>query len=113
MNAEFFENWTNQTRRGVLELAILNDIRNRRMYGYEIEGRFCKSNGLILSRGVIYNILRRFKQQGLVKTNRIKSSEGPKRKYYELTRTGKSTLAQMNNYWRTLNRQADSIEKGK
>jgi len=113
MNVEYFTNWTKQAHKGVLELAILNDIRNRRMYGYEIEGRFCKSNGLILSRGVIYNILMRFKKQGLVKTNRIKSPDGPKRKYYELTRTGKTTLTQMNNYWQTINRQADSIEKGK
>ena len=113
MNVEYFTNWTNQARKGILELAILNDIRNRKMYGYEIEGRFCESNGLILSRGVIYNILRRLKQQGLVKTTLIKSPDGPKRKYYELTRTGATTLTQMNNFWQTINRQAHSIEKGK
>ena len=36
MKAKFFDNWTNQLRKGVLELCILNDIRNRKMYGYEI-----------------------------------------------------------------------------
>jgi PadR family transcriptional regulator PadR len=113
MNVEYFTNWTNQAHRGVLELAILNDIRNRGMYGYEIEGRFSKSNGLFLSRGAIYKILRRFKQQGLVKAKLIKSPDGPKRKYYELTRTGTTTLTQMNNYWQTINRKTHSIEKGK
>jgi len=48
MNAKFFDNWTNQLRKGVLELCILNDIRNRKMYGYEIVRRLRKIEGLII-----------------------------------------------------------------
>ena len=113
MNADFFNNWTNQTRRGLLELSILNDIRNRRMYAYEIEKKFCKSEGLLLSDGTIYHILRRLKDQRLVRTTEVKSPDGPNRKYYQLTKAGRETLAQMNAYWQAIKKQADSIEDGR
>ena len=113
MNAKFFNNWTYQIRKGLLELTILNDIRNRKMYGYEIEKKFCKSHGLILGNGAIYKILQRLKKQRLVKTAEIKSPDGPKRKYYQLTEIGSETLAQMNSYWQALEKQTDSIKDGR
>ncbi len=112
MNSRFFDNWTNQLRKGVLELCILNDIRNRRMYGYEIVRKLRKIEGLIISEGTIYPILSRLKRQGLVKTSIQKSPEGPPRKYYELTRQGKDTLYQMNTYWQAIRNETDSVEKG-
>jgi len=113
MNAKFFNNWTNQIRRGLLDLAILNDIRHRRMYAYEIEKKFRKSHGLIISDGTIYHILRRLKAKHLVSTIEVKSLDGPKRKYYRLTKAGRETLAQMNGYWYAHKEQVDSIEGGK
>lgn len=113
MNAKFFGNWTRQVRKGLLELAILNDIRNRRMYGYEIEKKFCKSQGLLLSEGTIYSILQRLRRQRLVKFTQTKSPDGPKRKYYDLTKTGRDTLVQMNAYWHAIKRQAKSIDQGR
>jgi len=113
MNPGFLNNWTNQTRKGILVLNILNDIRNRRMYGYEIQRKFRKSKGLLISEGTIYNILRRLKRQRLVKTTQTKSPDGPKRKYYQLTNAGREVLAQMNGYWQAIKQQADSIEQGK
>jgi len=113
MNAEFFNNWTNQIRRGLLELAILNDIRHRRMYAYEIEKKFRKSHGLLISDGTIYHILRRLKDQRIVSIIEVKSPDGPKRKYYRLTKAGREILAQMNGYWYAHKEQVDSIEGGK
>jgi PadR family transcriptional regulator PadR len=113
MNAGFFGNWTRQVRKGLLELAILSDIARHRMYGYEIEKRFCKSQGLLLSEGTIYMILRRFREQGFVKTRQARSADGPKRRYYELTTAGQQMLAQMNTYWHAIARQMDSLGKGR
>jgi PadR family transcriptional regulator PadR len=113
MNAGFFRNWTGQVRRGLLELAILNDISCRCMYGYEIERKFARSQGLLLSDGMIYLILRRFRQQGLVKTTLARSPDGPKRKYYQLTARGQETLAQMNAYWQAIGGQMDAIGQGR
>lgn len=111
MNAVFFRNWTDQIRKGLLELTILNDIRNRGMYGYEIEKRLCKSEGLLLGKGVIYKMLRRFVRHGLVTVTDVKSPDGPRRKYYLLTDSGHAVLVQMNTYWQTLRRQADTVAK--
>lgn len=113
MDPLFLRNWNKQLYKGILELAILNDIRNRGMYAYEIERKFHKSQGLFISRGAIYNILKRFKQQRLVRTTVAKSPDGPKRKYYQLTDKGRQTLAQMNIHWQAMRRQTDSIEQGK
>ena len=112
MQARFFNNWTRQVRKGLLELAILNDIRQRGMYGYEIERKFCRSQGLLLSEGTVYTILRRLRRQRLIRTTEAKSPEGPKRKYYDLTERGCETLAQMNAYWQALARQVDSADGG-
>jgi len=113
MNAVFFRNWTNQVRKGLLELTILNDIRNRRMYGYEIQRKFRKSEGLLISEGTIYSILRRFRKHGLVTVTQAKSPDGPKRKYYHLAKLGRQTLVQMNSYWQAIRQKADSIKRGK
>ena len=112
MNAKFFDNWTNQLRKGVLELCILNDIRNRKMYGYEIVRRMRKIEGLIISEGAIYPILSRLKRQGLVETSIQESSSGPARKYYKLTQQGEEMVSRMNVYWQAISGATDSIEKG-
>lgn len=112
MNNSFFDNWTNQLRKGVLELCILNDIRNRKMYGYEIVRRLREIEGLIISEGTIYPILSRLKRQGLVKTYMQDSPEGPPRKYYKLTQQGEDMIGRMNTYWQAITNQTDSIKKG-
>jgi len=112
MNDKFFDNWTNQLRKGVLELCILNDIRNRKMYGYEIVRRLRKIDGLIISEGAIYPILSRLKRQGFVETSIQESAEGPPRKYYKLTPEGEQMVAQMNAYWQAMSGVTNSIEKG-
>ena len=112
MNAKFFDNWTNQLRKGVLELCILNDIRNRKMYGYEIVRRMRKIEGLIISEGAIYPILSRLKRQDMVDTSIQESPDGPARKYYKLTKQGEDMISQMNAYWQAISSATNSIEKG-
>ncbi len=112
MNAKYFDNWTNQLRKGLLELCILNDIRHRKMYGYEIVRKFCKIKGMIISGGAIYPILSRLRRNGLVKIFMQDSPEGPTRKYYKLTEKGRDIVCQMNTYWDAIRNQTDSIQKG-
>lgn len=111
MSEQFFTNWSTQLRKGILTLCILNDIRNRRMYGYEIVRHMRKIEGLVMSEGIIYPILSRLKQQGFVRTTIGESNEGPMRKYYQLTPKGEEALAQMNAYWQAVRNQTDSIKK--
>ncbi|MCH7557173.1 MAG: PadR family transcriptional regulator [Planctomycetes bacterium] len=112
MKAKFFDNRANQLHKGVLELCILNDIRNRKMYGYEIVRKLGRVEGMIINKGVIYPILRRLKRSGLVETFMQDSHEGPTRKYYKLTEKGRDMVGQMNAYWDAIKNQTGSIEKG-
>jgi PadR family transcriptional regulator PadR len=96
------ENWTTQLRKGVLELCILNIIGRSRVYGYDIVKQLRGVDALVVREGTIYPILSRLKRDGLVRTSIEESSEGPARKYYELTRRGEQQLSEMNAYWTKL-----------
>jgi len=112
MNGRFFENWSTQLRKGMLELCILNTIRSRRLYGYEIVRQLRQIDGLVISEGTIYPILSRLRGEGFVKTRIRESPEGPARKYYEMTERGEKMLVQMNIYWQAIKSGTDSLKKG-
>ena len=105
------DNWTTQLRKGVLELCILNIIGNARVYGYDVVRQLRDIDSLVVSEGTIYPILSRLKRDGLVRTSLEESSEGPARKYYELTRRGEQLLGDMNAYWANLTRGIANLTK--
>jgi PadR family transcriptional regulator, regulatory protein PadR len=109
---EIADNWTTQLRKGVLELCILNVIGQRRIYGYDIVRRLRDIDALVVREGTIYPILSRLKRDGLVRTSLEESSEGPARKYYELTRRGEELLREMNGYWDVLTQGMSRLKEG-
>jgi len=111
MDADTIDNWTTQLRKGVLELGILNIIGRARIYGYDVVKQLRDIDALVVREGTIYPILSRLKRDGLVRTSLEESTEGPARKYYELTRRGEEQLTEMNIYWRALARGIESLRK--
>ncbi len=111
MTDAFFDNWTTQLRKGLLEMCILSVIRSERLYGYDIVKRLRQIEGLVISEGTIYPILSRFKREGLVASTIEESSEGPPRKYYQLTGAGRRQLQQMNRYWRVIGSGVDTLQE--
>ena len=111
METRFFENWSTQLRKGMLELCIMNAIKSTSLYGYDIVRRLRNINGLVISEGTIYPILSRLKREGFVQTSIAESNEGPPRKYYELTTKGKRTLSEMNDYWQTIKTGTDVLRR--
>lgn len=109
MDERFYDNWTTQLRKGLLEMCILNAIKPGRAYGYEIVRRLRQIEGLVIGEGTIYPILSRFKREGLVETHLEESSEGPARKYYELSDRGKKLLKKMNATWETIVRGVQNL----
>jgi PadR family transcriptional regulator PadR len=109
MDNRFFDNWGTQLRKGMLELCILNAIKGTTLYGYDIVRKLRDIKGLVISEGTIYPILSRLKREGFVRTTIRESTEGPARKYYELTAKGKKTLSQMNYYWQDIKSGTDSL----
>ncbi len=112
MDNRFFDNWATQLRKGMLELCVLNAIKGTSLYGYDIVRKLRAINGLVISEGTIYPILSRLKREGFVQTTLKESSEGPARKYYELTAKGEKMLGRMNDYWEDIKTGTDVL-KGK
>lgn len=110
MEDRFFDNWSTQLRKGMLELCILNVIKSSNLYGYDIVRKLRDIPSLVISEGTIYPILSRLKREGFVQTTIKESSEGPPRKYYELTEKGRQILHNMNDYWQDIRSGTDSLK---
>jgi PadR family transcriptional regulator PadR len=110
MENRFFDNWSTQLRKGMLELCILNAIKGSSLYGYDIVRKLRDIPSLVISEGTIYPILSRLKREGFVQTTIKESSEGPPRKYYELTEKGRQILRNMNGYWLDIRSGTDSLK---
>jgi PadR family transcriptional regulator PadR len=102
MSSSFLSNWTTQVRKGVLELCILRVLVAGRLYGYDIVKRLRGVKGLVIREGTVYPILSRLKKEGFLHTQIEESTEGPPRKYYELTPAGARELALMRGSWEEL-----------
>ena len=110
MDDRFFDNWSTQLRKGMLELCILNAIDGTRLYGYDIVRRLREIEALVISEGTVYPILSRLRREGFVQTTIEESAEGPPRKYYRLTEKGKGILTRMNDCWVKMKTGADGLK---
>ncbi|MDX1661035.1 MAG: PadR family transcriptional regulator [Gemmatimonadota bacterium] len=111
MTERFFDNWTTQLRKGVLELAVLNALAGEALYGYDIVRALGEGEGLGIAEGTIYPLLSRLKKEGLVETYLEDSPEGPARKYYRLTAAGRGMLESMNEHWVAVRATVDAMRK--
>lgn len=111
MSNRFLDNWATQLRKGMLELCILNAIKGTSLYGYDIVRMLRDIDGLVIGEGTIYPILSRLKQEGFVRTKIVESTEGPPRKYYELTTKGEKILSRMNRYWHYIKTGTDILKR--
>jgi PadR family transcriptional regulator, regulatory protein PadR len=84
------ENRVTQLRKGILELAIMGLLNRENHYGYSLVRVLSREGALNLKEGTIYPILSRMHRDGLVETHWVESSQGPPRKYYSLTHTGRN-----------------------
>lgn len=107
---DIFDNWTTQVRKGILELCILNSLKEEDRYGYDLVKYLVSIPGLGVTEGTIYPLLSRLHVQELVTTRLEESSNGPARKYYSLTREGKKTLEMMNDYLESLMKGAKLLK---
>jgi len=108
---DFFDNWTVQVRKGVLEVCILNALADRERYGYELVKALAAIPGLGVTEGTLYPLLSRLRVQGFISARLEESSEGPARKYYALTREGRKVMGVMNEYLEDLNEGARKLKE--
>lgn len=95
------ENTKAQMRKGVLEYCILSVLENKPLYVSDILQNLEKTE-LIDVEGTLYPMLVRLKNEGYLGYYWEESTQGPPRKYYELTEPGKIFLNELGKFWKDL-----------
>ncbi len=90
--AEEIDNKVTQLRKGILELAIMAALYHQTHYGYSLVRSLSAVGTVELKEGTIYPILSRLSREGLVHSEWSESSQGPPRKYYSLTASGRNSF---------------------
>jgi PadR family transcriptional regulator PadR len=89
-------------RKGLLEFLILKIIAADKVYVADMLERL-KSTEFATQEGTLYPLLSKLRRDGLLDYEWRESEVGPPRKYYKLTGKGKSQLAELNEYWKSIN----------
>lgn len=99
MNAE---NIKSQMRKGYLEYCILLILKEKPSYASDIISEL-KDAKLIVVEGTLYPLLTRLKNAELLDYRWEESTQGPPRKYYEMTEKGLLFLEELENAWDEIN----------
>jgi PadR family transcriptional regulator PadR len=98
-----------QMRRGTLQYCVLALLASEERYGFDLVRGLADVDGMITSEGTIYPLLSRLRRDGLVESSWRESSTGPPRRYYRLTETGRSSLAEFRLEWRRFRDAVDTL----
>ncbi len=96
-------------RRGTLEFCVLALLHDRPRYGVELVRELGAAETLATSEGTLYPLLSRLRRSGWVRTSWQESPAGPPRRYYELTRDGRTALAHFRREWAAFRDAVDRI----
>lgn len=97
--------------RGDLGLLLLGALASREMYGYELVAELRRrTDGVLdLPEGTVYPALRRLERRGLIGGRWVDTADGPRRRYYALTKDGERALASGRAEWRRFVTATDSL----
>lgn len=109
MNLEFVSNWTSQVKKGTLAFLVLKILEGHEYYGYELIEQVRSFTEIEVAEGTLYPLMNRLKKENLVESKWVEQETGIPRKYYTLTSIGKETLAEMNEYWKSLENAIQKI----
>ena len=109
MKNEFIDKWKSQVKKGTLSFLVLNAIRKKELYGYELIEIIKKSTSIEIAEGTLYPLMKRKKKEGLTSSKWVEQESGIPRKSYILTTEGKITLKQMRKYWNELQESITKI----
>lgn len=99
-----------QFKKGVLELCVLVLTSDRDRYGYELVHSL--SERFDIAEGTVYPLLRRLTSDGYFTTYLKESTEGPPRKYYRLTDSGRRYMRVLVDDWTEFSSAVNQIVEG-
>lgn len=103
------DNMESQMLKGVIEGVILQIIKNKETYGYEIVENLRLNGFYNMTESTVYPILQRLSNKGLILSSKEKSKLGPKRKYHYITPKGEEYLEEFKESFRELERLVGNI----
>ena len=98
-----------QLKKGVLELIVLESVRQKDMYCYELVEEVSKV--VDVNEGTIYPLLKRMTNEHYFETYLRESTEGPPRKYYHLTAAGVLYRDSLEQEWNQLTEKVGAFLK--
>lgn len=97
-----------QMRKGTLELCILLLLQNEPAYSSDIVTEL-KEADMIIVEGTIYPLLSRLKNSGYLSYQWQESTQGPPRKYYQITDLGLQYLKDLIEAWEAVVNSVNSL----
>lgn len=85
---------------------VLSILAHGRNYGYRIikEVERLSEGKLVWTDAMLYPVMKRMQQEGLIVAQWVQSDNGRKRKYYEITDLGRERLQHDRREWLSVNR---------
>lgn len=90
---------TTQLLKGVLDAAVLAVVRDEDGYGYDIVRRLRAAGLGDVGDASVYGTLRRLYAAGALSSYVVPSDDGPHRKYYAITPSGRDSLETQRHDW--------------
>lgn len=91
-----------QLLKGVLEGCVLSIIKEKPIYGYELVQSLRRAGFTDIIGGTVYPLLQKLEKQGAIIGEILPSPDGPDRKYYSLTKIGRTRLEDFSKQWNEL-----------
>jgi len=90
--------------RGAGPVAVLKLLERRDMYGYElVETLAQRSDGVLaMGQSTLYPLLYNLEAKGWIESYERTAPSGRQRRYYRLTRKGRTQLAQQTESWQAV-----------
>ncbi len=93
---KIFQNLVQEMKRGSVVLAVLL-VTDQPSYGYSLV-KTLQEEGVDVEQNTLYPLLRRLETQGLMESS-WDTSESRPRKFYQVTRLGKTTAGMLSEEW--------------
>src|SRR5689334_8618772 len=107
-----FQKELNSGTSSLVLLSVLNRSKEA-LYGYQIAKMLEESGDIpMMKQGTLYPVLRSLEESGLLESTVEPSVSGPPRRYYQITKDGRSTLDEWLEIWKQTKKFVDAILKG-
>ena len=101
---------------GIAALVLLGVLSRATepMYGYQIAKLIEESRGEVLTikQGTLYPVLRMLQSYSLLESEVEPSVSGPPRRYYRITKSGRTTLERWRRIWNQTKALVDTVSEG-